>query len=140
MCLSHAVSCSMPARTKPAKYKHTGNELLALEAPVGQHPKPKVISTLKTLGTGHQLPCHQSCHRGARKVCAISVVGPSSICSCDLSPTTMPASFCLYLPRPPSSPGCNPHSLIKIDTNPFTQELSRRFKAMFLNTQSVRNN
>ena len=30
-------------------------------------------------------------------------------------------------------------NLIKINTSPFTQELSRHYKVMFLNTQSVRN-
>ena len=69
----------------------------------------------------------------------ISVAGPSSVRSRNLSPTTVPASFCHHLPCPPSSPGCNPHNLVKIDTSPLTQELSRRFKVMLLNAQSVRN-
>ena len=114
-------------------------ELLALAAPVGQRLKPELISTLKTLGIGRRLPRRRSCHGGARKVRAISVAGPSSVRSRDLSPTTVPASFCHRLPCTPSSPGCNPHNLVKIDTSPLTQELSRRFKVMLLNAQSVRN-
>ena len=91
------------------------------------------------------MPRRRSCRGGARKVRAISVAGPSSVRSRDFSPTTVPASFCHHLPCPPppppspSSPGCNPHNLIKIDTSPMTQELSRRFKVMLLNAQSVRN-
>ena len=65
--------------------------------------------------------------------------GPSSVRRRDLSPTTVPASFCNHLPCLPSSPGCNAHNLVKIDTSPLTQELSRRFKVMLLNDQSVRN-
>ena len=67
------------------------------------------------------------------------MAGPSSVRSRDLSPTTEPASFCHHLPCPLSSPGCNPHNLANIDTSPLTQELSRRFKVMLLNAQSVRN-
>ena len=141
----HPAGDSTPASVQPAKFKYTGNELLALAAPVGQRLKPELISTLKTLGIGRRLPRRQSCRGGARKVRAISVAGPSSVRSRDLSPTTkisattVPASFCHHLPCPPSSPGCNPHNLVKIDTSPLTQELSRCFKVMLLNAQSVRN-
>ena len=137
--VSHPAGDSMPASVQPAKFKYTGNELLALAAPVGQRLKPELISTLKTLGIGRRLPRHRSCRGGARKVRAISVAGPSSVRSRDLSPTTVPASFCHHLPCPLSSPGCNPHNLVKIDCSPLTQELSRRFKVVLLNAQSVRN-
>ena len=106
--VSHPAADSTPASVLPAKFKYTGNEVLALAAPVGQRLKPELSSTLKTLGIGRRLPRRWSCRGGARKVRAIFVAGPSSVHSRDLSPTTVPASFCHHLPCPPSSAGCNP--------------------------------
>ena len=95
--------CSTPASEQPAKFK------LALAAPVGQRLKPELISTLKTLGIGRRLPRRRSCRGGARKVRAISVAGPSSVRSRDLSgfhlpPCLLPFATTFLAPPPPPPP------------------------------------
>ena len=62
----HPAGDSTPASVQPAKFKYTGNELLALAAPVGQRLKPELISTLKMLGIGPRLPRRRLCRGGAR--------------------------------------------------------------------------